>query len=392
MRTFADYESLLERLVGRSTRAGRSINHKNALEVTAALACVRVLANGVAQVPWQLLREGQREPARDHPLYRVLYRRPNRWQTSFEYREQVTMHLALCGQHISYKNIVFGQLEELIPFEPQDVTVKRDAAGGMRYTVRAKDGSTQEYGAEVIWHVRGPSWDGVCGLEPVRLAREALGLALATEEQHAGLFARGLSASGTYSVQGKLTEQQHQALTKWIEQHYAGADNFGKPLILDNGATWLPRTLSGVDAQHLETRRFQIEEVCRAFGVNPIMIGHSGDKAATYASAEQMFLAHLVHTLSPWYERIEQSADINLLSEQDQKAGYYTNFVEDGLLRASIEATANTLDKLVNGGLMKPNEARAKLHLPPDEDKASDKLRIPANIVGKAPAQEGTTP
>jgi len=168
----------------------------------------------------------------------------------------------------------------------------------------------------------------------------------------------------------------------------AGSQNAGKPMILDRAAKWISTSMTGVDAQHLETRKHQIEEICRFFRVMPIMVGYS-DKAATYASAEQMFLAHVVHTLSPWYQRLEQSIDANLLTEKDRAAGYYANFVEEGLLRGSIETTANMLDKYVNGGLMTPNEGRAKLDMNPDPDPASDKLRIPANIVGKLPAEQG---
>lgn len=390
MSTFEGYEALLARLAGRSTRSGRSVNFQNAIEVATVLCCARVLAEGVAQVPWKLFLDSSHQAATSHPLHRIIHRRPNEWQTSFEFREQMMLHLTLCQGAFAYKNDVLGGIQEMFLFQPQDVTVKRDSAGTLLYSVRAKDGTTQEFPASAIWHVRGPSWDGVNGLEIVKLAREAIGLAMATEEQHARLFQRGVTTNGVYSVEGKLNETQHKALRGWIAQHYVGDENRGAPLILDNSAKWLPVTLSGVDAQHLETRRFQIEEICRFFRVMPIMVGFA-DKTATYASAEQMFLAHVVHTLSPWYERIEQSADVNLLSPKDQAAGYYTKFVEEGLLRASTEATAIMLDKYVNGGIMTPNEARAKLDMPPDSDPASSKLRVPANIVGKAPAKDPAT-
>ena len=142
-----------------------------------------------------------------------------------------------------------------------------------------------------------------------------------------------------------------------------------------------PSVLAWIDAQTVETRRLQVEEVCRFFRVNPIMVG-AESKNTTYASAEQMFLAHLVHTLAPWYSRLEQSIDAYLLSDKDRAAGLYANFVEEGLLRGSATTTKDVILGYVNGGLMTPNEGRAKLDMNPDEDPASDELRIPANLVG----------
>jgi HK97 family phage portal protein len=158
-------------------------------------------------------------------------------------------------------------------------------------------------------------------------------------------------------------------------------------VILDRNAKFLPTSLSGVDAQHLETRKYQIEEVCRAYRVMPIMVGYS-DKASTYASAEQMFLAHVVHTLSPWYERIEQSANAKLLSPQERTSGLYTKFVAAGLLRGALKDTAEYLHKLVLDGIMTRNEARDKLDLNP-LDGLNEPL-TPANMnVGTEPPNSG---
>lgn len=371
---------------GTETLTGDTVTWQTALQVSTVLGCTRVIANGIAQVPFKLFRETpdgrSRLPATDHPLFRVLYRRPNPWQSSFEFRQTLAFHLALCGNHFSFKNVANGRVIELIPFEPGCVEVDRRPDGELTYKVTLPGGVKQVFPAEAIWHVRGPSWNGWMGMESVALARESIGLALATERQHAKLHKNGVSTTGTYSIDGTLNAEQYKQLRSTLAK--AAGENSGAPLILDRGAKWLNQSMSGVDSQHLETRRLQIEEVCRAFGVMPIMVGHA-DKVATYASAEQMFLAHVVHTLSPWYECIEQSVDVNLLSEKDTKDGIYAKFVEEGLLRGSIEATANVLDKYVNGGLMTPNEGRAKLDMNPDPDPESDKLRVPANIVGKMP-------
>lgn len=376
---------------GRQSSSGKTINVDTAVKVSTVFGCVRVISEGVAQVPLKLMKAGKdgrkRVPAAEHPLYDVLNICPNPWQTSFEYRETLLWHVALTGSHFSFKNVVFGKVKELIPLDPGCVNVVRASDYTLTYEVTSPNGSMQVFPAEAIWHVRGPSWDGWRGVDVLSKAREAIGLAIATEEQHARMHRNGVRASGVYSVEGNLSQAQFTQLRDWIEREMGGLENVGRPMVLDRGAKWLNNSMTGVDSQHIETRKLQIEEICRFFRVMPIMIGYS-DKAATYASAEQMFLAHLVHCLAPWYQRLEQSIDANLLTKEDRQAGYYSQFVEEGLLRGSAEATANVLEKLVNGGLMKPNEARAKLDLDADDDPESDKLRVPANIVGKNQPQK----
>ncbi|MCR4300900.1 MAG: phage portal protein, partial [Sulfuricaulis sp.] len=367
-----------------SAASGKNVTVKTAIEVSTVFACARVIGEGIAQVPLKLMRESDKKrlPARDYPLYDLLAYRPNDWQTSFEYREMLAWHLVLCGQHFSFINrSTRGQVLELIPFEPGQVTVKRASDWSLSYEVRANDGTTQPFPAETIWHVKGPSWNSWQGLEPVSLAREAIGLSMATEESSARLHKNSVRPSGVYSVEGTLKDEQYKTLSEWIDTHSAGAVNVGKPLILDRTAKWLSTQMTGVDAQSLETRRYQVEEICRFARVNPIMVG-AESKNTTYASAEQMFLAHVVHTLAPWYQRLEQSIDAHLLTDKDRESGIYADFVEEGLLRGSIADTKDVILGYVNGGILTPNEGRAKLDQNPDADPASDKLRIPANIVG----------
>lgn len=377
-----------EILGGREAFTGRSITIDDALRVSTVFSICRVLGDGVAQVPLKLYRESadgkSRQPAKDHGLYHLLHRRPNEFQTSFEFRETMVMQLVLCGAFFAYKVRGLGnEIRELLPLEPGRVTVKQNADWTLTYTLRGKNGQEQEIPAADIWHVRGPSLNGWLALDCVQLAREALGLAIALEESHGRLHKNGAKTGGLISVDGKLSAEQYKDLRKWITENFEGSANAYRTAIMDNGAKWTPASMTGVDAEHLATRRNQVEELCRFWRVMPIMVGFS-DKSVTYASAEQMFLAHVVHTLAPWYERLEQSIDCNLLTPQDAKNGVYAKFTEEGLLRGSLEVTKNYLLGLVNGGVMTPNEGRAKLDLNPDADPASDKLRVPANITGAA--------
>lgn len=380
---------------GRITKSGRTINTSTAIEVSTVFACARVIGEGIAQVPLKIMRESKdgktRLPAKDLSIYNLLSFRPNAWQTSFEYRELIAWHVVLTGNHYSFINRVRGEIRELIPILPGAVDVKRNDDYSLKYVVTGNDGSRREFPAESIWHVRGPSWDGFIGLEAVRYAREAIGLAMSTETASASLHKNSVRPSGVYSVDGTLKDDGYKALAKWIDSAFAGGENAGKALILDRSAKWQSTAMTGIDAQSLETRRFQIEEICRFARVMPIMVGYS-DKAATYASSEQMFLAHVVHTLAPWYQRLEQSIDANLLTDKQRADGLYSAFIEEGLLRGSMAETKDTILGYVNGGIMTPNEGRAKLDINPDSDEASDKLRIPANIVGAVPDanNEGT--
>jgi len=386
---------ILAEIAGRSSSAtGKNVNVTTALQVSTVLGCARVIAEGIAQPPLKLLRDDGKNklPAREHPLYHVLAYSPNEWQTSFEFREMIGFHAVLAGNFYAYKSVGSrGQILELIPLDPAKVEVKRADDWSLTYEVWGKNGDRKVFPASAIWHVKGPSWDGFQGLDAVRQAREAIGLSMVTEEQHARMHRNGVQSGGVYSVDDVLTSEQFKDLRHWLDTEMAGAANSGKPMVLDRGTKWLQTAMTGVDAQHLETRRYQVEEICRFMRVMPIMVGYS-DKATTYASSEQMFLAHVVYTLSPWWERIEQSINAHLLTPEDRRDGLFVKFIEEGLLRGSAKDTKDMLLGYVNGGLMTTNEGRSKLDLNPDPDPASDKLRIPANITGVVPDKPAGEP
>lgn len=397
-----DLPDILSRILGQSrkSKSGAMVSRDTALQVGTVFSCVRAIAEGVAQVPFRVMREtasavsvhSQRLSATDHPLYDVLHRSPNAWQTSFEFRETLILHLALTGSAFAFINRARGVVQELILLDPARVTVVQNADWTLTYKVSNKSGEYKEYPAESIWHLRGPSWNSISGLDVMQLAREAIGLSLATEESHASLHEHGVRPSGVYSVDGSLNPEQYKNLRAWIDSSLAGAANAGTVMLLDRNAKFTPLATTGVDAQHLETRRYQVEEVCRFFRVMPIMVGYS-DKAATYASAEQMFLAHVVHTLMPWYERIQQSAEINLLTRQDRADGYYIKLNEAGLLRGAMKDTAEYLYRLTMGGIMERNEVRAKLDLNPiaglDEPLTPMNMTTDTNGAGDQTAKQG---
>ncbi len=368
---------------GRLSKSGKVVSWKTALEVSTAIACARVIAEGLAQVPLKIFRaQGtSKVAAPDHPLYSVLALRPNPWQTSFEFFETLGLHVVFTGRAYAFINRVRGEIRELIPLEPSAVSVNRASDWTLTYNI-SYEGETRTVPASSIWHIKGPSWCVWQGLDAVNLARDAIGLAIATEESHASLHRAGVQTTGTWSVEGTLTADQHKQITEWIAKNQ-GSQNAGRPLILDRNAKWLSQVMSGVDAQHLETRRYQVEDICRHFRVMPIMVGYS-DKATTYASSEQMFLAHVVHTLSPWYRRFEQSIDANLLTPNDIKQGYSSRFVIQDLLRGALKDTKDYLVGLTTMGILTRNEAREILERNPID--GLDEPLTPVNLgIGAEP-------
>lgn len=374
-------------------KSGVQVDWRTALDVTTVLACVRVIAEGVAQVPLRVMRETAdgkgSEPAPEHPLYKLLNRRPNKWQTSFAFRETMLIHLALTGNAYAFKSMVRGKVRELILLDPASVAVSQGVDRAITYTITGVDGKTVELPESAIWHVRGASWDTVKGMDAVRQAREAIGLAIATETTQAEMHANGLQMAGTYATEQKINPDQYKQIQSWIAAQVGGV-NKHKPFIIDAGFKWTPQSMTGVDAQHLETRKFQIEEICRAFRVFPPMIGHSG-QAMTFASAEQIFLAHVIHTLQPWIVRIEQSIDNDLLGADGDEA-YFAKFNMNSLLRGAAKDRGEFYAKALGSGgspaWITPNEIRALEDMNPID--GGDELPKPTNIA-PAGADSGAT-
>lgn len=334
----------------RLAKTGATINWQTAIRVATVLACARVKSQGLASVPFKVFRDvdGSKQVAYDHPLHYLLDTQPNPWQTGFEYRETIGLHLAMTGRHYSFINRLGGEIKELIPLEPGSVEPSRAAGGTITYKVTMDNGRSEDFPEEAIWHIRGQSWNGWQGMDAMDLAREAVGLAISSEEQHAKLFKNGVSTTGTYSVEGTLSPTQYRDLRRFLSENHSG-ENSGLPMIVDRGAKWLQQAMTGVDAQHLETRRHQVEEICRAMGVLPIAIGHA-DKTATFASAEAFFEAHDRLTMLPLYTRVEKSANAYLLGKKAIQQGYYTKHVVSGLLRASAKDRADYFSKALGSG------------------------------------------
>lgn len=308
--TYDQVAALIDGATGGSV-AGVLVNDKTALQVSTVLACVRAIADGCATPELHIYRETdkKRTLAVNIPEYRLLNRRPNEWQTSFEWRRLMTIHAALTGAGLSIK--VMGdnrRVRELIPVQPGMWDVRKVSRYEVRYRCWDEFGLIGEFTPDQVFVLNGVQWDWVKSLNAVYLARQAIGLAIATEGSQVKMHENGVRPTGVYSVEGILSPEQHDRLAGWLKNK-AGSS---APLVLDRNAKWQSLAMTGVDAQHVETRRLQVEEICRAYGVFPIIVGHS-DKAATFASSEAFFAAHLKMTLTPWHQAWQQRIDEMLL-------------------------------------------------------------------------------
>lgn len=347
---------------GRS--AGVVVNAKTALQVTTVLACVKTIADGCATPPLHVYRDrpdGRRERATNIPEYRLLNRRPNEWQTSFEWRRMMTLHAALTGAGLSLKvRGGNGRTRELIPIQPGQWDVRKTSRYELRYRCWDEFGLIGEFEPDDVFVLNGLQWDWASSINAVTLARSAIGLALATERSQGAMHANSLRPSGVYTVEGNLTEEQHERLTKWIKKQ-AGSEHAGSPLILDRAAKWMTTAMTGVDAQHVETRRLQIEEICRGYSVFPIMVGHS-DKSATFASSEAFFAAHVKHTLAPWHAAWVQRLDETLL---DGAGPLWAEFDTRYLTAGSMKDRAQWSRNMIETGTYTRNEIRDEEGLDP---------------------------
>ncbi|ATA54575.1 phage portal protein [Variovorax boronicumulans] len=351
---------------GGGTFAGMAITDKTALQVSTVLACVKAIADGCATPELRLYRRGAdgktKTLATDVPEYRLLTSRANEWQTAYEWRRQMTLHAALTGAGLSLKVRRDGSraVRELIPVEPGRWDVRKISRYEVRYRCWDEFGLIGEFEPDDVFVLNGLQWGWVNSLNAVMLARSAIGLAMATERGQEAMQANGLRPSGVYSVEGTLNEEQHGRMTAWLKKR-AGPGAAGEPLVLDRNAKWTSTGRSAVDSQTVETRRLQVEEICRCYSVFPIMVGHA-DKTAAFASSEAFFSAHLKHTLMPWHRAWTGRIDETVL---DSEGPLFVQFDVRYLLAGSLRDRAMWARTMTEMGIYVRNEIRDEDGLDP---------------------------
>lgn len=351
-----------------AAKSGVSVNVNTAIQTAAVFACARVAAEDTATLPLDFVRKinGRREPLDDHPLAELLDVQANDWQTALEFRETMQWHVELCGRGVAWKNVVGGRVVELIPFLPQQIVVEASKTFGdpPRFVFIRADGTRTVIPREQIFCINGPSWDGIQGLDCVKVAREAIGLAIATENHVARLHSNGARPSGILSTEQSLAPEKVKEIREAWDAAMSGPDNAFKTAVVTGGMKWLQLAMTGVDAQTIEQRRMQVIEVCRFMRINPQMVW-ADDKAPTYASAEQFFLAHVKYSVLPRTRRIEAAIRRDLLGKDERNIQPKHNLA--ALERADIKTRYFAHGQAIKDGWKTRNEARGDEDLNPLE-------------------------
>jgi len=357
-----------ERRLG-SSAAGVCVNDQSALTLSTFWSCLALKGGLVGAMPARVLDGYGSEvhkSATDTPLWGVLHESPNADQTPTDYWEFAAISMMLRGNHYARKLKEGARLIGLEPVRPDIVQVRRREDGQIGYRW-SWDGRSYDLTEDDVFHVRGFGGGPLGGLSTIGYARESLGNALAAERAAGSTFANGATPSGVLKFKDWLDQDKRTQARTDIEDRFLGAINAGRPYILEGDSDWQSIQMNADDAQLLESRAWSVEDICRWFGVPPILIGHSEKQSSWGTGVEQIVLGFLKFTLTPYLRRIEQAVSKQLLTPADRRQGLFAEFNVEGLLRASSKERAEFYRTMTQIGGMTINEVRRKEKLPPVE-------------------------
>ena len=338
-----------------ASSSGKSVNEKTALQTTAVYACVRILAETIALLPLHTYRTSPngKEKAATHPLYYLLHSEPNPEMTSFVFRETLMGHLLLWGN--AYAQIIRngrGTVMALYPLLPNKMLVNRTDQGILYYQYE-KDGQTYFLSSQDVLHIPGLGFDGLIGYSPIGMAKNAIGMAIATEEYGAKFFANGANPGGVLEHPG-VVKDPARVRDSW-NAVYQGSGNAHRVAVLEEGMKFQSIGIPPEQAQFLETRKFQLNEIARIFRIPPHMIGDL--EKSSFSNIEQQSLEFVMYTLDPWVVRWEQAMQRALFSE-GEKRQYFVKFNVDGLLRGDYQSRMNGYAVGRQNGWLSSNDIR----------------------------------
>lgn len=315
-----------------------NINTQTALKYSAVFACVRVLGETLASMPVMEYRkkpDGSREPTNDTYVYDILHNRPNEDMAPFNFKEACMSAINLGGNSVSQKLVnKYGDLVGLYPYEWQRVNISRDqTTKKLLYSI---DANKLILKRSEVFHIPGPSLNGIIGLTPLEYIAGAISLGLSYEEFGRKFYRNGVNSSGAFSFPGELSDPSFQRLKTELKTNYAGATNIGVPMLLEGGGKFEPFAMKPVDAQLIENKRFQKEDIASIYRVPMHMIQDLTH--ATFSNIENLSLQFVVYTMLPHFKRWEENINAQLLTPGQRQAGYYLEFKIDGLLRGDIKS------------------------------------------------------
>lgn len=369
-------------LFGRTT-SGKPVNETTAMQTTAVYACVRILSEAIASLPvhvYQYKDGGGKEMVIDHPLYQVLHDEPNPEMTSFVFRETLMSHLLIWGN--AYAQIIrdgAGRVLGLYPLLPNKMDVQRDDKGEIYYVYsRSSDENPnfKEYGdiklkKEDVLHIPGLGFDGLIGYSPIGMAKNAVGMTLACEEYGASFFANGANPGGVLEHPGVLKDPS-KVRDSW-NAVYRGTSNAHKIAVLEEGMKYQQVGIPPEEAQFLETRKFQINEIARLYRIPPHMVGDL--EKSSFSNIEQQSLEFVKYTLDPWVIRWEQSLQKALLLP-GEKGKYFIKLNVDGLMRGDYQSRMNGYSIGRQNGWLSANDIREMEDMNPLSDEEGGNLYL----------------
>lgn len=354
------------------TSSGMQVDPNTAITTSAVYACVRLLAESIAGLPLHVYKyEGQgKVKVPGHPLYTLLHDVPNSEMTSFTWRETSMAHILLWGN--LYSQIIrdrAGRVVGLYPLQPSRMTVNRDKNLKVYYTYtlfqddnpNMKNKKSVDLPAEQVLHIPGLGYDGLVGYSPIAMAKTAIGMCLATENFGSSFFQNGARLGGVLEHPGTLKDPE-KVRAAW-QAAYGGSGNTGKVAVLEEGLKYQQIAIPPEDAQYLQTRKFQINEIARIFRVPPHMIGDL--EKATFSNIEEQSLEFVKYTLNPWVVRWEQGLSKALLTEEERRQGYFIKFNIDGLMRGDYKSRMDGYAVGRQNGWLSTNDIREMENMNP---------------------------
>ena len=345
--------------------AGIGINAQSAMRQSTVMACVRVLAETLAQLPkvvYKTTANKRRTTDSDHPLNVIFGEAPNSWQTPFEFVEMLQGHVALRGNAYALRQPGnLGSVTQLIPLDPDKMKVQRLQNYSLNYKYTLPDGTEKTFTQDQIFHLRGLTTDGLVGISPLATARDTFGNALAQERYQGKQFSTAIKPSGYLKGPPALRQQDAKLMQQSLMEAYSGEDNWGKPMVTWGGVEWEQMGMTNLDAQFLDQMKFSANEICKVFRMPPHMVGIL--ERATNNNIEHQSLEFVLYTILPWVRRWEEAIQRDLITDSSN----YLKFNLRGLMRGDNATRSDYYQKMVFSGLMSPNEVRELEDLDPYE-------------------------
>lgn len=370
---------LLDYLGGTPTDAGVNVNEISAMRTSAVYACVSLIAKTIASLPLKVFRMGEGDTSEEQPehqLYYLLHDEPNPAMTSCVWREYLTASLLLSGNaYVAIGRNRANQVIDLFPIPPRTVKVER-VSGRNQYHIRVNQVEEETWDQADILHIPGMGFDGVRGMSVVTFgARQAVGLSLATESHGSRIFSNGARLGVVLKHPKTLSKDAQARLRTQFDSQHVGLSQAFKTLVLEEGLDVTNISMTSEDAQFLDTRRFQVEDIARFFGVPPHLIGHTEKQTTWGTGLEQQTLGFLIFTIIPWLTRFEQEFNRKLFP----RSPFFAQFKHQAFMRGDSKARAEYYASGHQNGWLTQNEIRKLEDLPPVD--SGDQLYINGNLV-----------